>query len=278
MLELTFNNNSKTILEIYQEPFGEFLKKAYKHLQHLPIPFAPLDYLPNLIKNKNYVIQLLTSSAHKLKIFIDSDLLSDQHYINALHKVYEEEYDGNRIWLIFHEALHHLELINSNHPVNKVFFINYRELSGPFEVPFDRKYINQSTTFIPKGSCVVSWEELGKTPMRYWLDNEPADINRLCELAKPWTKLSPSIMIALEDVDTIPDQEKWKEFCNWFAPFKEEWMRRWNIDKLLDDEISSSSLGSGHQGAKIIIGKVDNVNLILENLDNDIFPQSIKLL
>ena len=280
-MKLSFQNNHQVPIQLHLGPALTAVQDRYKHLQHVPIKFNEWEN-PFYTHNNTYdeLVRQLIKFGKKVMVPVDQELClsKTQSYLNHLHEIYEKNYNGDPGWLAFHEHIHLCELHGNDDANKKILVIDHRELAGPLNKKFDTTWLCNSTVKVKAGDVYFFWAELGKTPYGYWKNNEPNDINRLCELAKPWLTVRGQLSIALEDVDTIPDQEKWKEFCNWFAPFKEEWMRRWNIDKLLDDEISSSSLGSGHQGAKIIIGKVDNVNLILENLDNDIFPQSIKLL
>ena len=63
----------------------------------------------------------------------------------------------------------------------------------------------------------MSGLEYGKTPYTYWRDDEPNDINRLIELAKPMIRLNFKISIALADIAMTICQQDQLEFDNWFS-------------------------------------------------------------
>jgi len=259
MLTLTLNDNSTVDIELNQNPVSQYIKKSFRHLQHLPIPFHIYDYQKYYINHKDLLYSTLIDSADKLGIDVDVLRLSDQKYLNSLHKIYETGYNkGTNIWLEFHEMIHLIELANDCRLVNSQLIINFRDSAGPLEKPFNREYLKHSVQSVTQGTCFCQWGELGKIPSQYWIDNEPDDTQRLCQLAKPWTVLRPFFIIALDDIDFRMSLEKQQEFDAWFAKHKQAWIQYWNLSSWSESEMNSV----------IPIGQVKDISQLIDKLNS----------
>jgi len=267
-MKILFSNGTVADIMLLSVPLADVYKKIYKHLSHVPIPFSDWDN-PYYIESITHceLVDRLIWYGNKLSIKIDQDLClaQDQHYLNSVHQIYETNYDGNPDWLHFHEHVHLCEK-HMRFQRHKVLHIDYRDKAGLLEKPFDRKWLDNSTTEIKAGDVFVRWAELGKIPYTYWLNNEPDDFSRLCELAKPWLKLRPQIHIALEDIDTL-ENIKQEEFDLWWKDHSQKWCQYWNIQSWTLRDMYSVS----------VFGKVSNIETIQEQLTNKINPSKVLL-
>jgi len=218
---IKFSNSETVFFELANNPVAEIYKKIYKHLQHVDIPFKPWD-------NPFYVrdAQSLIDTAQAVTVTVDSTQLSSQLYLNQLHQIYEKSYDGNPVWLDFHEQIH---LAETQYLDFNRLLINYREKSGPLMKPFDNAWTNHMITKIESGGVYVTWAELGKIPYQYWGDQEPDNIDRICELCKPWLTLRPQINVALEDHDLMSNIDS-RSFLNWWDQYQQRWCSHWNLN------------------------------------------------
>ena len=263
-MKILFSNNVTVDLEIDNSPIGKIYQKTYKHLSNFPIPFSEWDNNFNYKDALGYteLVDRLVMYANRLSIDIDKQpcLNQDQSYFNAIHKIYEKQYDGSPGWLNFHEHIHMCESYFKKTP--KVLSIDYREKMGLLEKPYDRSWMG--TTKIAAGDVYVAWSELGKSPYTYWRDNEPPATERMCELVKPWLKLIPKIKIALEDIDRL-EGVRTTEFEPWWDQYKGPWLKHWNLSDWTTHDIFSVN----------IFGRTTQLNLLLEQVKNNIVPTNI---
>jgi hypothetical protein len=270
MLILTLNDQSKFDIELNRNPVGQYIEKTFRHLQHLPVPFHIYDYLNYFIQNKELIYNTLIESAKKLNVDIDVAQLTNQLYLNSLHKLYELGYNkGSNVWLEYHEMIHSIEAINQIdvRDVSDEVIINFRDRAGPLEKPFNRKYLEYGVQSVTQGMCFCRWGELGKIPRYYWADGEPDDIERICQLAKPWTVLRPSFNIALEDMDFTLSAESRQGFNSWFAKHKQAWMQYWKLDSWTEDEMS----------CVIPIGQIKDVSSFVEKIHSGKFITKVSI-
>jgi hypothetical protein len=266
-MKLIFSNNCVIDLSIDDSPLATTYQKIYKHLSKISIPFRPWDN-PYYTKNLTYtdLVEQLIKYAHGVSVPIDRSkcLAQDQMYFNSIHKIYEKNYNGNSDWLDFHEHIHMCEMYFKK--TNGVFCIDYREKSGLLEKPIDQKWLINTQTTIQAGDIYVQWSELGKTPYAYWINNEPNDIKRMCELAKPWLKLRPKIYVALEDMDRLKNKQC-DEFSSWWKHYQHEWTQHWNIPSWNIENIFGVS----------VFGKTTQLDLLKEQLKNNAVPVRVTL-
>jgi hypothetical protein len=201
-----------------------------------------------------------------LSIDVDESQLVNvnQSYLNKLHCLFEKNYNGNRAWLEFHEHIHLCE--RYFRPWAPVVRLNYRETSGVLEKKFNLTWLDTSSTQVRAGDVFLQWDELGKTPYDYWLDNEPNDLVRMCELCKPWLMFRPKLNIALEDFDML-ENKKIKEFDSWWMNYHDDWCQHWQISKW----------SVKNQYSQIVIGNIVQLQEINELFKNNIHPNKISL-
>lgn len=201
-------------IEMLNNDPARCLSGMLKHLRHLPLPF--MDELDNPYRiNPERTRQHLIESARRLDMELDPSQLDQQGYLNHLHQIYERGYDGRREWMAFHESIHAYELLLLD-IVPEVAWLDYREQAGQVQIPITDELLATSVAQVCAGDVFVAYAELGKPPYTYWRDREPDDIDRLCELSRPWTNFKPRIGIALADRNLHPAD--WQDFLAWFEP------------------------------------------------------------
>jgi hypothetical protein len=266
-MKLIFSNDCVIDLAIDNSPLAMTYQKIYKHLSNVPIPFKPWDN-PYYTTNLTYaeLVEQLIKSAQQVSVAVDRSkcLTQNQLYFNSIHKIYEQNYNGNSQWLDFHEHIHMCEQYFQK-PIG-FFCIDYREKSGLLEKSIDQQWLNNTQTTVQAGDMFVAWSELGKTPYSYWENKEPNDIKRMCELAKPWLKLRPKIYVALNDIDALKNKQC-DEFSSWWKDYHQEWTEHWNIPSWNIENIFGVS----------VFGKTTQLDLLKEQLKNNAVPIRIIL-
>lgn len=245
-------------IELYPGPATDRVLKCYKHLQHIPLPMREWDYPFYLDETtEENLIDQLCDFARQLDIVVDPTQCRQQSYLNDLHQVYERNYNGKSPWLDFHESIHLCEPITDRLSFIKQLKVDYRELAGPLVSKFDHSFTSQCKMNLEAGEITVDWAELGKTPYRYWAHNEPDNMDRLCELAKPYLNFRPRVCIPIEPVRPreIIDVEN---FTKWWDPRQEPWCRRWGIDSWTLDDMFG----------QIVIGRIIDFDKFLQLLQS----------
>jgi hypothetical protein len=244
-------------IDLHPSPATNIIMKYLKHLQHVPVPMRDWDYpfyLDHIRLEK--VIEKLYDYAMQLDVEIDPEQCDQQSYLNHLHGIYEKNYNGEPDWLNFHENIHLCEdLIKLNH--SKVLAIDYRELAGPLLVDFDRTLIDQCDPIQTPGDVTVGWSELGKTPYSYWRSQEPNDIDRICELAKPHLKLRARLEITTQS-ELTRDPVDIENFVRWWACYEAAWCKHWNLPSWSLDQMAR----------KFVIGHVVDFDKFLQILES----------
>lgn len=267
-MHLVLDNHDQFDIVLDQGPVSQVIEKTFKHLQHVPIPFREWDN-PFFLSTQAHesLVNRLVYFARRLNVNIDSDLClrQDQKYLNHLHEIYEKSYDGDPDWLDYHEHIHLCEKSETKYDFKKLV-INYREKAGPLERKFDPLFRQSFKNKVTAGEVYVSWAELGKTPYHYWKNNEPDDIDRICELAKPWLILRPKLNIAFSDIDFMVNKKS-DSFDQWWEQHHDSWCRYWNIDRWsIYDMFSVTS-----------VGHITEINSLANCLTNGHNPEWIKL-
>jgi len=171
----------------------------------------------------------LVRSAQSLGVVVDPTHCQDQTYLNDLHVIYENNTDGKSAWLDFHECIHRCEEKNEDwRSINQYLTIDYREFSGPLITNFDPGLLDQCTLDLHPGDVTVGWSELGKTPYRYWADNEPNDISRICGLVKPHVNFRPRLLISMDHFKI--DFPHIEEFDQWWSQYQADWCDHWHVE------------------------------------------------
>jgi len=267
-MKIVFSNNDSCDIVLLQNPISPVYRQVYKHLQHVPIPFRNWDN-PFYVNDSTHeqLVDNLIFFGNKISVQVDRDacLFQDQDHLNALHRIYERNYKNNSDWLDFHEHIHLCERkYNERRP--HILTIDYRDKSGFLEKKFNFDWFSNSTTQLKAGDVFVRWQELGKTPYQYWKHKEPNDMQRMCELIKPWVLLKPCILVALEDIDRLKNTEA-AEFNCWWEQYSDKWCQHWGIPEWTLDNMFSV----------LTFGRVSNVDNIINNLKNKIIPTRVVL-
>jgi hypothetical protein len=267
-MQILFKNGVQVPIELTNSPAQSTLLNIYKHLQHVPLEFLEPDYPGQFVNaTLDELIDSLITSADPLSIAIDRELClsKSQEYFNALHKIYEKNYNGEPAWLMFHEHIHLCEYYIQGSLDNRMD-INYREKTGLLNKPFDMSWMPASTTQVCAGDVYIHWAELGKIPYLYWKHNELKDVKRLCELSKPWVTFHPLLTLALSDKDFLKNKDI-ENFNLWWADYSKQWCQHWNIPKWsIEDQYSV-----------IVIGHVTQFEQVSALLQNQIYPIKIQL-
>ena len=225
-----FNNGAQIEIELVQGDVATNLTKIYKHLQHAPLNFKKWDspfYLDHATLDELVNNLKMLGTLVGVDVDIEQCLPFDQAYYNQLHKTYELGYNGNPDWLDFHEHIHLCEAHHRNFNLRTVS-IDYRERAGPLIKPFNNTYLSNIITDVTPGTVYVEWAELGKPVYTYWLDNEPNDPARICELAKPWLTFKPKLRIATQHTNLLSNVDP--NFYDWWKQYESDWCRHWQLD------------------------------------------------
>lgn len=274
-LDIIWDNTSPIEISIYDTPPANHIYKIFKHLQHLPLDFS-LNIRDNPFSryrtDSAFTYTEIVRCGSIVGIDVDINELTDQLYLNHLHKLYELGYDGRREWLIYHELIHIIERLNRN-VLPESINIDYREQAGLLTTDFDRSYNKYSTNNLYRGVVYIRWQELGKSPYEYFIDGEPHDITRMCQLAKPWIYLKPNLYIAYYDsvrkdgqhVHSADFRNRYTEFLTWFKEYEDEWKAHWNVPDWTPDEMF-----------KVIpIGFISDMDVFQDRLTNLNYPTNV---
>lgn len=265
-MQLILSDNSSFAIDIEQNPVWNELKRGYKHLQNVPIQFYPWDNQLSIDQsNITKLVEYIAEYAKQLDIDVNLSLCKkrDQYYLNRLHEIFEKNYDGKREWLAFHEHIHLLEE-NIEGKKGKELRVNWRDLAGLLEKDFQYNLIEQGTTKVYKGDVFVRWQELGKSPYDYWNNREPDNINRICELCKPWLILKHDFSVALNDIDFTTKSDS---FDNWWNQYHNDFCKYYSIP----------NWNLQHMNSVLVFGNLQDIsNLNLKLLQN-VVPNRIKI-
>lgn len=269
-MQLILSDTSSFDIDIIENRVWDELKRGYKHLQHVNIPYKPWDS-PSLYmkKDRQEHVKIFSECAAKLDIQINRDLClqGDQPHLNELHKIYEKNYDGNRDWLDFHETLHILELdTRVDQSKYNYISIDYRELGGPLNRKFNYNLIQESVKQVSPGDIFIRWQELGKKPYVYWTDKEPDNIQRLLELSKPWINLPHNFNISLDEIDFTAGRDL-ENFKPWWSKYKTKFCEHYNIPDWDTDQMFNV----------LVFGKVQDYKKIQNLVAQGAYPTRIKL-
>ena len=259
-MQIIFSNAESVSFELADNPVTEVYKKIYKNLRHVDVPFRPWNN-PYYINDPQHLLDC----AKIVGIVVDPARVCSQQYLNQLHQIYELSYNGDPKWSDFHEQIHLQERTDSRY---KKLSVDYRELAGPLIGSFDQSWIKHSITNVQAGDIYVKWAELGKTPYGYWADQEPDNLNRLCELSKPWLKLFPHLIVALESQDLLSPLNN-VDFVNWWNQRSEHWCKHWKLPTWPIE----------HMGGVVPLGKLSKIDIVrvVHLLKNNNYPIRVNL-
>jgi hypothetical protein len=272
-MKLFFGDDISVSIHLNDKPVSQAFRKVMKNLQYATIPFREWDN-PYRLQALDYETRCRRLFEYGRVLAIDVDLdravAYDQPYFNELHKIYEFGYpksDGNPSWLDFHEFIHLCEFYTPN--MRKWVSLNYREQGGLVEQPMQAEWLETLSNAAPAGSVNLIWSELGKSPFHYWENKEPNDIERMCQLAKPWLIFKPQVHIALEDIDGSLRYTKHQqlEFNEWWKDYEKPWCEHWGIESWNLKQMFGFNT----------IGHVDDLDTVKQALQNNHLPTKMRL-
>jgi len=226
-MDVIFDTGDTVCFEFLDSPVTAHYKKVYKNLQHVTFEFQQWD-LPYY--NQERCFAGLENYAKLLGIDVQKNMMRNQDYLNSLHEIYEKSYDGSSNWLYYHEHIHLCESAIRNGESSGYYHIDWREKGGLLTGAYRQSWNNYLISTVKPGQIFFQWSELGKRPYTYWHNNEPNNINRLCELAKPMLALRPKIIIAVDCINTLQHVSS-EEFDNWWNTYHNDWCAHWGIDQ-----------------------------------------------
>ena len=207
---------------LHDSELAEKWATKIKHLQHVPID--PIESYKVDVSDIRGIYNEFCKFAGIEPIEIDP---LDRFKLNQLHQTYEEHH-ARLSRLKDNSILYKLHLSVHFHQDKTIENINVGW--GKHEGPLTNQYscydfyedgIIQNYMYLP-------WSELGKTPMKYWKDEEPNDQSRFNKLAKPHTTFRAKFFIAIKDKTPQPFDQA---FVKWFADYKQGWFEHCGIDK-----------------------------------------------
>lgn len=265
-MQLILENNSSVDIELLPSPVSHLIERWFRHLRHVDLPFRPWEYTGYVSARQiEDIVGDLASYGKVLSIQVNKDRALDQDFLNELHRIYEENYDGRQAWTDYHEHIHILENKLLGKPLEYKLEMNYRHLSGPLNRPFQIEWLSHGQTQLKAGDVYLAWDELGKTPYTYWRDAEPDDIKRICQLAKPWLTIRPKIHVCLRDIDLHPEENV--QFQRWWSGFEQAWCQHYGIP----------TWSHRDSNTVLVIGKIQKYQDLEGLLEQKIWPYRITL-
>lgn len=225
IIKLYFSNGEKKqsfFYKLISNPVSERWIKKIKHLSR--VPHSVLETTG--VSFSQNIEHLHREFCEFTGLEYNSIDYNEQQSLNLLHELYVSNHGklsklkNNDILYKFHNAIHELE----KQEIRKRFYIGWGTSEGPLEERFNCNEF-YAEAFI-KNNLYLPWTELGKTPLDYYNNNEPAEFNRFCELSKPHMTLRAKFMIALKDYNPPAISQ---DFQQWFAPFKTQWLEHYKI-------------------------------------------------
>lgn len=269
MIKVILDNNNEYIINLIDSPLKNKIVNALKHLQNVKLPYTQFDN--RALYNYDNAAKQLVDYSHILGIDIEIGKIKQQSYLNHLHKIYEEKYYNDCVnesnWLSYHEAIHMIEETSADYKIKKSLTFDYRNFAGFLNTNYSFNELKNFTLIDKPGDVMVVFNELGKTPFLYWRDQEPDDLTRFCQLAKPLIRFNFAIKLCLEEQDKSQTKGL-DDFKIWYSKYKKDWCNYWNIPDWSIEQI----LGS------IKVGYCKDWEKILDEISNGSEPVYLKLL
>jgi hypothetical protein len=80
------------------------------------------------------------------------------------------------------------------------------------------------------GNIYHQWSEFGKTPYRYWQDQDVDNVDNLLTNCKPHVTFRPNFSVFIKDVDYNNYVDP--EFETWFVRYRSAWEEKYHADEL----------------------------------------------
>lgn len=223
---LIFSKDADSIKLEYVVNESDIAYKWFKKIKHLKQ--IPIDQVESEMVDLSDLDKIYKDFCKFAEIKYKKIDKVTQPILNRLHQFYEKLHDqlsvkkNNQILYKFHHAIHSHEAKRSK---RKNLFIGWGVNEGPLTKNFkcNMFYENQ----LKKNHIYLPWSELGKTPLSYWMDQEPNDIKRFVELARPHQTFRAKFKIMLQDHTPIKLPN---DFTHWFRQFKEDWLNAYELE------------------------------------------------
>ena len=227
--KIIFKNQDNQVVDLdYYLHDSIIAEKWFSKIKHLR--FLKIDENESEISNFSNLQKIYKDFCQFAKIQPMPFDTIDQKLLNNLHEIFEKSHDrlsklkDNSILYQFHHAIHYHES-KSNKQKTKIS-VGWGTKEGLLTENF--RCNEHYESYIQKNNVYLPWSELGKKPLDYWQNNEPANQIRFNELAKPHITLRAKFFISTED--TVPlDLDN--NFIKWFETFKNNWLQQYNLTK-----------------------------------------------
>lgn len=219
--------------QIIDNHIGKIWQWQIEMLQQVPYSEIESKWPHKKHYSWNQLVELVKKVTKTLDYNLDFELENTQDCSNKLHKVYEEIHathvtpgkikNQETLNLIysFHHAVHDTE---------KTFNpIDYWKIDWGYKAGLCTKEISLHDYYeypVPQNHITSQWSELGKTPVSYYIDNEPNNQQRINELVKPHLHLRPTFCI---NSNTKTGDEFPQGFNEWWTSYAKIWYLKHNI-------------------------------------------------
>lgn len=240
-LKIVFNKGKETHdidYVVADNPVADLWANKIKHLRNTDID--PIETSGFEFKSlETYHKKFCTEARIEFKK-IDYDSQKD---LNYLHELYEKNHDrlsvgkNSKLLYTFHHAIHDRENKNKN---ETKYYVGWGVKEGPLTMAY--KCNEFYSDHIEKNNLYLPWSELGKTPLVYYKNKEPSQLDRFIELAKPHMTLRPRFMICRrgEGVKKFDDG-----FKTWFTTLSQGWLGHYGLEQWREqDEFSGVLLAT----------------------------------
>lgn len=226
-----------------------------KHLKNIPI-----DPIESELEDLSNLQEIYESFCKEHNIEIKKfDNIKQQSVLNELHKIYEDNHEklsriNSKLLYKFHHAIHSAEVSYTN---RKNITVGWGTKEGPLIETFNcNPYYAEE---LEQNNLYLRWAELGKTPLHYWRNKEPSNQVRINELCKPHTTLRAQFNVCLESFKPKTFDQN---FVEWFAPYKDTWLKHHKIAKWNEiDEYSAVLLA--HADHKINLSGKTFIKIVI---------------
>lgn len=206
------------------------LKKIYR----VPPSIGDSNLDCSIDRSPSRVNELLEKVCHligvefkKIDITKQQDLnLTHQNFFENLHQIFSEKRLDFNLLYRFHLEIHRTENLLSGKTYNTTINIGWAEKEGLLmeKYPVQSHYSKEGL----KAGCLYNfWSELGKHPTAYFKDKEPNDQSRFNTLSKPNLHHRAKFGIAITNCPIKPFSQN---FIDWFALYKEEWLKHYKLN------------------------------------------------
>lgn len=215
--------------ELQDNPVADLWITAMKHLKNVaPHPFDSHRKEPRELST-TYPLFCKFAGVEQVDI---SNI--NRQVLNSLHRQYMDNADRLSrikecdIIYEFHQAIHRLErqMTGTQMHEDEMHEITYSRNSDPFHktFPCNKFYADR----VLQNHIYLRIAESGKQPVECWDDGETASKQNIDKIMVPHYHFKPNWFISLKTRIPAPLT---KEFEEWFAPFKQDFLDKFGLSK-----------------------------------------------